>query len=91
MAVLYSALRHTLLVRLKALHEGTIELGKGNLAYRLPRQGRDEIGSLADAFNNMTEDLQRTTVSRDDLAREIDRRKLVEGRPHAQDGGAGAF
>lgn len=39
---------------------------------------RDEIGDLVHAFNTMTEDLHRTTVSRDSLAREIVERKKAE-------------
>ena len=38
----------------------------------------DEIGSLAASFNEMTRDLQQTTVSRDDLIKEIEMRKEVE-------------
>lgn len=37
-------------------------VGTGNLAHRTRVQGRDEIGQLAEAFNRMTENLERTTV-----------------------------
>jgi two-component system NtrC family sensor kinase len=39
---------------------------------------RDEIGTLAAAFNKMSEDLQKTMVSRDQLLKEIDERKRTE-------------
>lgn len=41
------------------------ELGKGKLDTRVEIKSGDEIGLLADSFNRMTEDLRKTTVSRD--------------------------
>ncbi len=39
---------------------------------------RDEIGQLADTFGKMIRDLQKTTVSRDLLVKEVDERKQAE-------------
>ncbi|MCP4629760.1 MAG: HAMP domain-containing histidine kinase [bacterium] len=57
--ILYFILQKTLLHRLSALHLGTTELGKGNLAHRLPALGRDEIGDLAKTFNHMAQFLEK--------------------------------
>jgi two-component system NtrC family sensor kinase len=38
----------------------------------------DEIGQLASDFNKMTEDLRKTTVSRDELAQEVTERQTAE-------------
>ncbi len=43
---------------IRALVEGTREIGKGNLDYRIPRQSQDELGDLVDRFNNMAVELQ---------------------------------
>jgi HAMP domain-containing protein len=53
---------------LAKLREGTAIVGAGNLDYRLGVTTRDEIGDLSRAFDQMTETLQATTLSRDELA-----------------------
>jgi methyl-accepting chemotaxis protein len=53
---------------LAKLREGTAIVGVGNLDYRLGVTTRDEIGELSRAFDQMTETLQATTLSRDELA-----------------------
>jgi PAS domain S-box-containing protein len=54
-------------------------ISQGNLEpIRIDYSAKDEIGDLVSAFNKMTEDLHRTTVSRDSLAREIIERKRAE-------------
>ena len=60
---------------IKRLAEGTKEIGKGNLDYRINIKSLDELGTLADSFNAMAEDLKKTTTSRDQLAIEINERK----------------
>jgi PAS domain S-box-containing protein len=50
------------------LAEGAEIIGSGNLDYKLSVTGKDEIGDLSRAFNDMTEKLKLTTVSRDELA-----------------------
>jgi signal transduction histidine kinase len=56
--ILYFLLQKILLKRLSALHAGTIELGKGNLAHRLSKLGYDEIGELAETLNQMAQSLE---------------------------------
>jgi len=77
-AVLYFILQNTFLRRLKALHVGTEELGKGNLNYKIATDSKDEIGQLSRAFDKMTEDLKKTTTSIYELNKEIAERKEVE-------------
>jgi len=47
------------------LRDATVKIGSGKLETRIEIKSGDELGQLADYFNKMTEDLQRTTVSRD--------------------------
>lgn len=63
---------------IRLLAKGTKEIGKGNLDYRIEIKCFDELGSLANSFNKMAEDLKKTTTSRDQLAVEIDERKRAE-------------
>ncbi|MGW8324181.1 MAG: ATP-binding protein [Desulfobacterales bacterium] len=63
---------------IKKLVEGTKEIGKGNLDYKINIKSLGELGELADSFNDMAEDLKRTTTSRDELAIEINERKQAE-------------
>ena len=63
---------------LEELTKGTEIIGGGDLAYRTGITTRDEIGSLSRAFDQMTERLSTTTVSRDELADEVERRQRAE-------------
>jgi PAS domain S-box-containing protein len=63
---------------LKQLVEGTKEIGRGNLNYKVVTKARDEIGDLSRAFGQMTEKLKATMVSRDELALEVTERKKAE-------------
>ncbi|MET3133143.1 signal transduction histidine kinase/HAMP domain-containing protein/ActR/RegA family two-component response regulator [Oxalobacteraceae bacterium GrIS 1.11] len=76
---------------LAKLREGTLIVGAGNLDFSLGVDSRDEIGDLARAFDDMTEKLKRTTVTRDELAQansalqsEIIVRQQAEQKVHAQ-------
>jgi two-component system, sensor histidine kinase and response regulator len=60
------------------LVRGTEVVSSGNLEYKVPVSTKDEIGYLALTFNKMTEKLYKTTVSRDELAKEITERKQAE-------------
>ncbi len=52
---------------LRRLHEGVEVIRAGNLDYRIAAKTDDEFGRLARAFDAMTENLKRTTVSIDEL------------------------
>ncbi len=57
-----------------------IARGEAARASRIPvnAQADDEVGLLARAVNKMAEDLEKTTVSRDSLLKEIEERKRLE-------------
>jgi len=55
-------------------------IGKGNLEHEIEIKSEDEIGELADSFNQMISDLKKTTASRDELSAEIIKRKEAEKR-----------
>jgi len=46
---------------------GAKALGAGDLDYRIPELGKDELGQIAEQFNVMASRLETTTVSRDKL------------------------
>ena len=50
---------------IKRITDATEKVAKGNLNTSLKIKRNDEIGVLANSFNRMTEDLRRTTVSKD--------------------------
>jgi PAS domain S-box-containing protein len=57
---------------LRSLASGAEEIGSGNLECRVGTASRDEIGELSRAFDKMTQELNKTTVSRDTFLREKD-------------------
>ena len=76
------ALAQSLTRPVHQLARGTEEIGKGNLGYRIQSRLQDEIGQLSQAFNQMAENLQAITASRDELNREITERKRAEEEIH---------
>jgi PAS domain S-box-containing protein len=60
-------LNRSIIGSLARLRRGTEIVGAGDLDHRLGFAGSDEFSGLAHAFDRMTEELQRTTVSRDKL------------------------
>lgn len=60
------------------LENSANQIAKGHLNTRSIIHSNDEIGSLANSFNNMAENLQTTMTSRDELALEIEQRKIAE-------------
>ncbi|MDD5155904.1 MAG: PAS domain-containing protein [Candidatus Omnitrophica bacterium] len=60
------------------LNDATIKISKGDLDTRIEVKSEDEVGELAASFNQMVEDLQKTTVSRDILSQEVSERKKAE-------------
>ena len=47
------------------LKKGAVTIGKGKFDHRISLDSKDELGQLAVSFNEMTENLQKTTISRD--------------------------
>jgi PAS domain S-box-containing protein len=73
MAVLAAALLAEAVTRpLKEVIQATRALSEGEPAPRLPVRTADEVGELAEAFNEMTRKLRDTTVSRDYLDRVLE-------------------
>ncbi len=60
------------------LRNATKKISHGDLDTRIEVLSKDEIGELAVSFNQMIEDLKKTTVSRDELAEEILERRKAE-------------
>ncbi len=60
------------------LRDAAGRIGQGKMDTRIEVKSRDEIGQLAASFNQMIEDLNRTTVSRDALMEEVAERKQAE-------------
>lgn len=50
---------------IKKITDATRKVAEGDLMTRLTIKRNDEIGVLADSFNKMTEDLKKTTISKD--------------------------
>lgn len=53
---------------------GTQNISRGELNYKVPIKSNDEIGLLADSFNKMAENLQKITVTRDYLEKQVELR-----------------
>lgn len=52
---------------LAQLREGASRVAQGDLDFHIGVRSRDEVGELANSFNQMTRDLRKTTVSRNYL------------------------
>jgi len=61
-----------------SLRDAAVRIGEGRLDTQIEIKKKDEIGDLAAAFNQMTENLRRTTTSIDNLNLEIAERKKTE-------------
>jgi two-component system NtrC family sensor kinase len=59
---------------LKRLLHATEKIAKGYLAYRVETVSRDEIGQLAESFNKMTAELEKTTGDYETLTRTLEDR-----------------
>jgi two-component system cell cycle sensor histidine kinase/response regulator CckA len=73
-------LARTISVPIRRLVKGASAIGEGKLDTRVEIRARDETGQLATAIDQMAQNLQRTLVSRDLLAEEVEERRLVEER-----------
>jgi signal transduction histidine kinase len=59
---------------IRNLQAAAIEFGRGKFDSRIAIRARDEVGALADTFNHMAENLQKTTISKTDLEAKIKER-----------------
>jgi PAS domain S-box-containing protein len=55
----------------RVLAASAAKLGEGDFRTRIPVESTDEIGELAEAFNRMVADLERTTVSKEEVDRTL--------------------
>ncbi len=55
----------SLIQPVKRLSVGAEKIGAGDLDHKVTINSKDEIGQLADSFNRMTQNLRKTTVSKD--------------------------
>jgi two-component system NtrC family sensor kinase len=75
LAVLLTTIVRRGVVRpVRALVEGTRRVGEGDLGYRLPVGGRDELGVLALSFNRMTGSLHKAQEELDALVQTLEQR-----------------
>jgi two-component system sensor histidine kinase/response regulator len=58
------------------LVEATQRLAAGDFGARAKVRSRDEVGELSDSFNRMAENLEKTTVSKDDLKAIVEERTI---------------
>ena len=73
-------LTRIILVPIKKLMEATKKVSAGDLNFKVSVKTSDEIGVLADSFNKMIDDLQKITVSRDELIKAQEELRKSEGR-----------
>jgi signal transduction histidine kinase len=71
-------LSFTFTKRISSLVEGTRQVGDGDFDYKFNLKGKDEISRLSVEFDRMTKKLKETTVSRDELSKEISVRRKAE-------------
>jgi PAS domain S-box-containing protein len=64
--------------RINKLRDAAVKVGSGKLHSPIEVETDDEIGELAVEFQNMTDNLKQTTVARDELVEEVNRRRLAE-------------
>jgi signal transduction histidine kinase len=53
------------------LKDGTEEMGKGNFKYRIPVVRKDELGELSESFNAMSEKIEKTIESKEQLLLDV--------------------
>jgi PAS domain S-box-containing protein len=73
--ILYISIHH-FTRPVKELTAGAELVGKGDLTHRVKVKTKDELGQLANSFNKMTENLQKTTVSRNQLEELVENRTI---------------
>jgi PAS domain S-box-containing protein len=74
----YLLISRRLVTSIREVDAGSAAFAAGNLDYRIPLQGTDEIGNIGAGLNAMAAHLKIITSSRDELDREVDQRRLAE-------------
>jgi PAS domain S-box-containing protein len=74
----YLLISRRLVRSIREVNKGSEVFATGNLDYRIPVHGDDEIGGIAQRLNTMAEQIRAVTASRDELDREITGRKVAE-------------
>jgi len=64
----------TVNIPVRQLTWGTAEITKGNLAHRIPVRSTDEVGALAQSFNQMSGELQRARTEIDEWTQTLESR-----------------
>ena len=59
---------------LRRLHEGTEEITKGNLDYKVGTSSSDEVGQLSHAFDEMTANLKKSREELEDYSRNLEKK-----------------
>ncbi len=68
--------------KIQKLKDTVAKLGGGELDSTIETNSKDEMDELTISFQQMAENLKTTTVNRDKLLEEIERRKLAEASTH---------
>ncbi|HMA82779.1 MAG TPA: HAMP domain-containing sensor histidine kinase [Candidatus Thermoplasmatota archaeon] len=66
-------LRHTIVKPIIQFRDAAKIFGKGNLQTRIPLSSNDELGELADAFNTMAEDLEKSRETLEEYNKILER------------------
>jgi len=74
-AIFWLVLVRRIALPIGKIRAGIEALGDGNLEHRIGGLARDEIGAIATAINTMAENLRKTLVSRNQLERDVQKRK----------------
>ena len=78
MCVLFINIFISIIKPIKILQDATFSITHGNLDQKIEIDIKNEFGQLADSFNKMNDNLNITTVSRDKLVDEVERRRISE-------------
>jgi len=82
--LLYILLRKLVLIRLNTLHQGALTITGGDLAFRIPKLGNDEIAELGENVNDIVESISKKTISIERLNEEALLRKRALAELHEQ-------
>ena len=75
-----SVISRTITRPLRRLHEGTEEITKGNLDYKVGTPSPDEVGQLSRAFDEMTTNLKKSREELEDYSRNLEEKIEVRTR-----------